>query len=195
MTVGRSSRDLLPSRRQLEHYGHFERVAIGNSFGMTPQSGLPQNNRVGDIDPAAVPWVMRRLNLSADEASRQLANESGVKGVSGLSNDMRDVERAAHEGDSRAALALELWVAAARHWMGAYFLALNGADALALGLAENGLNAHSRACAGRSARISTGWASCSIRARTPEPRDRKRSSARRRRVCASSSFRRMRNWS
>ena len=124
-------------------------VAIGNSFGMTPQSGLPQNNRVGDLDPAAVPWVMRRLNLSADEASRQLASESGVKGVSGLSNDMRDIERAAHEGDSRAALALELWVAAARHWMGAYFLALNGADAIVFtgGIGEHSARLRRQICA------------------------------------------------
>jgi acetate kinase len=124
-------------------------VAIGNSFGMTPQSGLPQNNRVGDLDPAAVPWVMRALNLSIDEAQRQLSGESGLKGVSGLSNDLRDVERAADEGDWRAALALEVFVAAARHWIGAYFLALNGADAIVFtgGIGENSARLRDRICA------------------------------------------------
>src|SRR5436190_19445077 len=64
-------------------------VAIGNSLGMSPQSGLPQNNRVGDLDAEAVPFVMRTLGLSLDEVERQLCKESGLKGVSGMSNDVR----------------------------------------------------------------------------------------------------------
>src|SRR6185369_611916 len=55
-------------------------VAIGNSMGMSPQSGLPQNNRVGDLDSFAVPFVMRTLRLSVDEVERQLCKESGLKG-------------------------------------------------------------------------------------------------------------------
>src|SRR5436190_1843437 len=64
-------------------------VALGTSMGMSPQSGLPQNNRVGDLDAFAVPFVMRTLGLSLDEVERQLCKESGLKGVSGMSNDVR----------------------------------------------------------------------------------------------------------
>src|SRR5689334_5505891 len=71
-------------------------VAIGNSLGMSPQSGLPHNNRVGDLDSAAVPYAMRALGLSLDEAERQLSKDAGLKGLSGgLSNDIRDIQEAA----------------------------------------------------------------------------------------------------
>jgi acetate kinase len=66
-------------------------AAIGNSLGMSPQSGLPHNNRVGDLDSFAVPFVMRTLKLSLDEVERQLCQEAGLKGQRG-SNDMRDVQ-------------------------------------------------------------------------------------------------------
>ncbi|MEY2407370.1 MAG: acetate kinase, partial [Verrucomicrobiota bacterium] len=58
-------------------------VAIGNSLGMSPQSGLPHNNRVGDLDAEAIPYAMKALGLSVDEAQRQLTKESGLKGLSG----------------------------------------------------------------------------------------------------------------
>src|SRR6266487_1265998 len=71
-------------------------VAIGNSLGMSPQSGLPHNNRVGDLDAFAVPFVLRALGISIEEAQRQLSKEGGLKGLSGgLSNDMRDLQDAA----------------------------------------------------------------------------------------------------
>ena len=73
-------------------------VAIGNSLGMSPQSGLPQNNRVGDLDSFAVPFVMRTLGLSLDEVERQLCREGGLLGLSGVSNDIRDVTAAAEQG-------------------------------------------------------------------------------------------------
>jgi acetate kinase len=125
-------------------------VAIGNSLGMSPQSGLPQNNRVGDLDSAALPYAMRTLGLSLDEAERQLTNESGLKGLSGLSNDIRDVQDAALTGDPRARLALDVFVTAARHWIGAYLVALNGIDALVFtaGIGENATDLRARICAG-----------------------------------------------
>jgi acetate kinase len=114
-------------------------VAIGNSMGTSPQSGLPQNNRVGDLDAFAVPLVARTLGLSLEEAQRQLCKESGLKALSGGYNDYRDIhERAAH-GNAHAQLAIDVLVDSARHWIGAYYLKLNGADALVFtaGIGEN----------------------------------------------------------
>jgi acetate kinase len=124
-------------------------VAIGNSLGMSPQSGVPHNNRVGDLDSAAIPHAVRALGLSLDEAERQLTKESGLKGLSGLSNDIRDIQAAAGGGDRRAALALDVFVAGVRHWIGAYFLELNGADAIVFtaGIGENSPELRSAICA------------------------------------------------
>ncbi len=114
-------------------------VAIGNSLGMSPQSGLPQNNRVGDLDAEAIPYVVNALGLSLEEAQRQLTRESGLKGLSGVSNDIRDIVEAAEQGNERAQLALAVYTVSARHWIGAYFLEMNGADAIVFtaGIGEN----------------------------------------------------------
>lgn len=124
-------------------------VAIGNSMGMSPQSGLPHNNRVGELDSFAVPFVMRRLGLSLEEVQRQLCKEAGLKGLSGVSNDVRDIQAAAAQGDARAKLALEVFVCSARHWIGAYLAQLNGADALVFtaGIGENRPELRAAICA------------------------------------------------
>ena len=114
-------------------------VGIGASMGLSPQSGLPQNNRVGDLDSFALPFMMRAAGLTLDEAERQLCQESGLKGLSGGYNDMRDVLAQAAQGNAQAKLAVEVYVHQARHWVGAFFLELNGADALVFtaGIGEN----------------------------------------------------------
>lgn len=124
-------------------------VAVGNSLGMSPQSGLPHNNRVGDLDAFAVPFVMRTLGLKVDEVERQLCKESGLKGISGVSNDIRDIQAAAAGGNASARLALEVFIASARHWIGSYFLQLNGADALVFtaGIGENRAELREAICA------------------------------------------------
>lgn len=124
-------------------------VAVGTSMGMSPQSGLPQNNRVGDLDSFAVPYAMRTLGLSADEAERQLCKESGLKGLSEISNDVRDIQSAANAGNKKAALALDVFVASARHWIGSYFFQLNGADAIVFtaGIGENRVELREAICA------------------------------------------------
>ncbi len=124
-------------------------ISVGNSLGMSPQSGLPHNNRVGDLDSFAVPFVMRTLGLSLDEAERQLCKESGLKGLSGMSNDLRDIQTAAEQGNPGAALALEVFVAAARHWIGAFLAQLNSADALVFtaGIGENDPKMRAAICA------------------------------------------------
>jgi acetate kinase len=125
-------------------------VAIGNSLGMSPQSGLPHNNRVGDLDPEAIPYAMRTLGLSLEDVGRELTKESGLKGLSGVSNDVRDIQEAATRGNARAQLALDVFVAEARRWIGGYFFALNGADAIVFtaGIGENRGELRAAICAG-----------------------------------------------
>lgn len=125
-------------------------VAIGNSLGMSPQSGLPHNNRVGDLDAEALPYAVRALGISIEEAQRQLAKEGGLKGLSGgASNDVRDLQEAASKGDAKARLAIEVLVHEARRWIGGYFLQLNGADALVFtaGIGENRPELRAAICA------------------------------------------------
>jgi acetate kinase len=124
-------------------------LAIGNSLGMSPQSGLPHNNRVGDLDSFAVPFVMRALGLTLDEVERQLCKESGLKGLSGVSNDIRDIQAAADSGNEKARLALDHFAHSAVHWIGAYLAQLNGADALVFtaGIGENRPEMRAAICA------------------------------------------------
>jgi acetate kinase len=125
-------------------------VAIGTSMGMSPQSGLPQNNRVGDLDAEAIPYAVKNLGISIEEAQRQLTKESGLKGISSVSNDIREVHQAAADGNAKAKLALDVYVASARHWIGSYFFELGGADAIAFtaGIGENDSIVRAGICAG-----------------------------------------------
>ena len=124
-------------------------AAIGNSMGLSPQSGLPHNNRVGDLDSMAVLHMMRRDGLSIDEVEQALCSESGLKGLSGGRNDIRDIQSAADRGDANSRLALEVFVNSVRHWIGAYFAQLNGLDALVFtaGIGENRAAIRAEVCA------------------------------------------------
>jgi acetate kinase len=125
-------------------------VAIGTSMGFSPQSGLPQNNRVGDLDSGAIPYAMRTLGISIDEAERQLNKESGLLGLSGVSNDIRDVREAADSGNKDAQLALDCLVHSIRHWIGAFMIELGGIDALVFtaGIGENNPALRAAVCHG-----------------------------------------------
>ena len=127
-------------------------VAIGTSMGLSPQSGLPQSNRVGDLDSAAVPYAMRRLGLTVEQAENQLAKTSGLLGLSGDSNDLRDIKSAGDRGDARARLAIDVFVHSLRHWIGAFWFELGGCDALVFtaGIGENNPWLREAACAGLS---------------------------------------------
>jgi acetate kinase len=130
--------------------GSLNGVAIGNSLGMSPQSGLPHNNRVGDLDAEALPYVVKTLGLSIEEAQRQFSKEGGLKGLAGgLSNDIRDIQEAANKGDAKAKLAVDVFVSEARRWIGGYFFQLNGADALVFtaGIGENRAELRAAICA------------------------------------------------
>jgi acetate kinase len=114
-------------------------VAIDTSFGTSPQSGLPQNNRVGDIDVFAVLHMMKKLGLGPDAMAALLGNHSGLAGISGAGGDLRDLTEAAQAGSARAQLAIDVFVRAIRHYIGAFLLELGGVDAITFsgGIGEN----------------------------------------------------------
>jgi acetate kinase len=127
-------------------------VAVDTSFGLSPQSGLPQNNRVGDMDAFAALFVMRKLGLDVDAMARILASESGLAGIAGGSGDVRDLEDAAGKGDPRSRLALDVFVQAVRHYLGAFLVKLGGLDVITFsgGIGENSAAVRAAVCAGLS---------------------------------------------
>lgn len=127
-------------------------VAIGTSMGLSPQSGLPQNNRVGDLDSAAIPYVHKQLGLSIADIEKQLTKESGLLGLSGVSNDVRDIHEAARQGNAQARLAIDVLIHSIRHWIGAFWIQLGGCDALVFtaGIGENNDWLREEVCAGLS---------------------------------------------
>lgn len=123
--------------------------SVANSFGFSPQSGLPHNNRVGQFDPFALPLLMRELGASLDDVLGRLASGCGLAGLSGTSGDLRDVEAAADAGSADARLALDLFVAEVRNALGAYLVELRGADLIAFtgGIGENSARLRAAVCA------------------------------------------------
>jgi acetate kinase len=124
--------------------------SVATSMGMSPQSGLPQNNRVGDFDPFALPAVMKATGKSLEAVLDDLAERGGLLGLSGTSGDVRDLEEAAERGNDRAKLALDVFISSVRHYLGAYFVELGGADAIVFtgGIGENSPNIRAAVCAG-----------------------------------------------
>ncbi len=123
-------------------------ISLANSLGMSPQTGLPHNNRVGDFDPFAIPVLMRATGKSLDELLQDLASRSGLLGLSGLSGDVRDLEQAAADGHERAQLALDVFVNSIRHYLGAYLTVLAGADVVVFtgGIGENSRGVRAAVC-------------------------------------------------
>lgn len=109
------------------------------SMGASPQSGLPQNNRVGDIDVFAVLHMMKKLGLDPDGMAELLGSQSGLKGISGTSGDLRDLTEAVASGNKRAQIALDVYVRAIRYYLGAFMLELGGLDVISFsgGIGEN----------------------------------------------------------
>jgi acetate kinase len=108
-------------------------------MGMSPQSGLPQNNRAGDLDPFAILHVARRTGRDFPDLLAELSGKAGLAGMSGTSGDMRDLEEAAAAGSTRARTAIDVYVASIRHWLGAGIVELGGLDCVAFagGIGEN----------------------------------------------------------
>ncbi len=119
-----------------------------NSLGMSPQSGLPHNNRVGEFDPFALPALMRATGKTLEQILDDLANRSGLLGLSGH-NDLRDIEAEAQRGGLVARQAMDVFVASIRHYLGAYLVLLGGADAIVFtgGIGENSAVIRSAVCA------------------------------------------------
>ena len=125
-------------------------VAIDSSWGMTPQSGLPQNNRVGDFDVFALVYLARDLGLGIDAVEKALTSQSGMKGMSGLATgDLRDIFAAIAKGDENAGAALDIFAGSIRKYIGQVLVELNGADVLVFtaGMGENEPRLRAKVCA------------------------------------------------
>lgn len=124
-------------------------VSVDTSMGMTPLEGLVMGTRAGDIDPA-LPLLLARDGMSFEQLDELLNRKSGLLGLSGVSADFRDIERAADGGDPRARLAIDVFVHRIRKYIGAYTAVLGGADAIVFsgGIGENSALVRRRVCEG-----------------------------------------------
>ncbi len=113
--------------------------SVDTSMGLTPTEGLMMGTRVGDIDPGALVYLMQRRGIGADELQKIINKESGVLGVSGISNDMRDIEAGIKAGDERAKLAMDMYEYRILKYIGAYAAVLGGVDIIVFtgGVGEN----------------------------------------------------------
>jgi len=126
--------------------------SIDTSMGFTPLEGLIMGTRSGDVDPGAVLHLITHENVAPEALASILNTASGLKGLSGISNDMRDLERAADGGNERAALAIDAFCYRVRKYIGMYMAVMNGADALIFtgGIGEHSSRVRARACDGLS---------------------------------------------
>jgi acetate kinase len=124
--------------------------SVATSMGLSPQSGLPQSNRVGDLDVFGVKLMTSATGRSFDDLLEELGNRAGLAALSGTSGDMRDIQQAAAKGDQRATLALEVFVTSVRDYLGAYLVELGGADAIVFtgGIGENNPGLRAAICEG-----------------------------------------------
>ena len=123
--------------------------SIDNSMGFSTQAGIPMSNRPGDIDPFLIPYVMRKEGVSFEAVMEKLIKEGGLKGISGTSGDMRDLEE--NYGHSyRARLAFETLCYSVKKYIGAYIAVLGGVDAVVFtgGIGENSSRLRERVCEG-----------------------------------------------
>lgn len=123
---------------------------VDTSMGFTPLEGLVMGTRCGDIDPAIIPYLEKKLGLSSDEINNLMNKESGVYGISGITSDFRDIEEEAAKGNKRAQLALEVFYYRVKKYVGAYAAAMGGLDAIIFtaGLGENSPEARYEVCKG-----------------------------------------------
>lgn len=122
--------------------------SVDTSMGLTPVEGLMMGTRVGDVDPGALTYLMKKHNLSADELQKIINKESGVLGVTELSSDMREIEAADKAGDPRAHLALEMYEQRITKYIGAYAAEMGGVDIIVFtgGVGENQTGLRGNVC-------------------------------------------------
>ena len=133
--------------------------SVDTSMGMTPLEGLVMGTRSGDLDPAIVSIIARKEGLSSSEVEALLNTQSGLLGISGLTNDMRELQAELKEHDDRRVrLAIEIFCYRARKYIGAFLAAMGGADAVVFtgGIGENSPEIRSRICSGME------WAGLSL---------------------------------
>ena len=137
------------------HVGHggsitavYHGKCVDTSMGLTPTEGLMMGTRVGDVDPGALTYLMKKHNLSVDELQKIINKESGVLGVSEISSDMREIEAAVKAGDEKAKLALEMYEQRITKYIGAYAAEMGGVDIIVFtgGVGENQTGLRANVC-------------------------------------------------
>ncbi len=124
--------------------------SIDTSMGLTPLEGLVMGTRSGDLDPAIINYLIEKENLTISDVDSILNKQSGLLGISGISNDLRDIQKAAREGNKQAQIALDVFIYRIQKYIGAYFVALGGVDAIIFtaGVGENESNIRKEICDG-----------------------------------------------
>ncbi len=124
--------------------------SIDTTMGFSLQSGILNNNRCGDIDPFIPIYLMEDLGYSLEEVKQLLTKKSGLMGLSGISNDLRDIEAAAGQGNKRARLCIEAYCYSIKKYIGSFACAMGGLDVIAFagGIGENGVKVRERICDG-----------------------------------------------
>jgi acetate kinase len=122
--------------------------SVDTSMGLTPTEGLMMGTRVGDVDPGALVYLMERTGMDAEELQKVINKQSGVYGVSGISNDMRDIEAGIEAGNERAKLAMDMYEYHIIKYIGSYTAALNGVDVIVFtgGVGENQTGTREKIC-------------------------------------------------
>lgn len=125
-------------------------ASVDTTMGMTPLEGLVMGTRSGDVDPGIFGYLNQTLGLPITDIERALYHESGLAALSGLGNDMRDIEKHAAEGDKKAQLAIQVYAYRVRRYIGAYAAAMGGIDVIAFtgGIGENSASMRRRICSG-----------------------------------------------
>jgi acetate kinase len=123
-------------------------ISVDTSMGMTPLEGLMMGTRSGDIDPAIVPYVIAKEDLTLSEIQSMMNKHSGLLGVTGISSDMREITQAMEEGNDQAKLAIEMYLYKLRKTIGSYIAAMNGVDILLFtaGVGENSAFVRKEVC-------------------------------------------------
>lgn len=126
--------------------------SVNTSMGFTPLAGLVMGTRSGDVDPNILPFLAEKEHLSADGIRQMLNHKSGLLGISGVSNDVRDILKAEKDGNKRAKLALEVYVHQIQHYIAAYTADLEGLETLVFtaGVGEHSAPIRHRVCEGLS---------------------------------------------
>lgn len=120
--------------------------SLDTTMGFTPLAGVTMGTRSGDIDPAIIPFIMEKTGKTAEEVVNVLNKESGMLGLTGVSSDLRDVEKAEEEGNERAKVALDIFVDRIHGYIGSYAARMKGVDAIVFtaGIGENAVELRER---------------------------------------------------